>query len=134
MASLKPADHARNAVWKKYRLLRNRIGAGTKVALAVADLPSDIKSGPIVDRGVNRRLGRHARGQIGRGRQRTSRKYGRCSAPNYANPLHHAPHCADRFCVDCYSMIGPTLQLAAEPVDSRLRRPTTGSRTASLFE
>ena len=35
---------------------------------------------------------------------------------------------------DCYSSIGPTLQLAAETVASRLRRPTTCSRTASLFE
>src|ERR1700726_1334630 len=34
---------------------------------------------------------------------------------------------------DCYSMIGPTLQLAAETVGSRLRRPTTCSSTASLF-
>src|SRR3979411_1315083 len=35
---------------------------------------------------------------------------------------------------DCYSSIGPTLQLAAETVDSRLRRPTTCSRIASFFE
>src|SRR6202043_1419193 len=34
---------------------------------------------------------------------------------------------------DGYSSIGPTLQLAAETVGSRLRRPTTCSRTASLF-
>src|SRR5882757_2494076 len=33
-----------------------------------------------------------------------------------------------------YSRTGPTLQLAAETVDSRLRRPTTCSRIASFFE
>ena len=75
-----------------------RIGARTKAALAVTDVPSDINAGPIVYSGADRRLDRHARRQIGRGRERTSRKNNRCSASNHTNPLHPVSLYADRFC------------------------------------
>jgi hypothetical protein len=45
-------------------------------------------------------------------------------------------HC-DSFAIprdDSYSSMGPTLQLAAETVASRLRRPITCSRIVSLFD
>jgi len=56
-------DLAGRAARKQHALQRKRIGVGPKAAAAIAEMPSDIKAGPVVDGLQRRRLEREIGGE-----------------------------------------------------------------------